>query len=142
MEYKMIEKLKDKLCDELEKVSRKESMNTTDLDAIYKLTDAIKNLGRIEEMEDGGYSQGMYSRRGYGRDGMWNANGSYARGNSYGSYADGYDGNSYANRGEHYVRGHYSRGDGLKDELRKMMDEQGMSSNDRMILEKAMKIIE
>ena len=85
MEY--MDKLKDKLCEELDEISRKPEMGAGDLEIIHKLTDTIKNLDKIEMLEDGGYSQAGY------RDG----------GSSYNR------GSSYANRGKHYVRGHYSR---------------------------------
>lgn len=81
--------LRNTLCNELEEFANKGELNTGDLDVIHKLTDAIKNTYKIEMYEDGGYSRG----------GEWEADmrGSYNRGNSY------------ANRGQHYVRGHYSR---------------------------------
>lgn len=85
MEY--MHELKDKLCDELEEIARKGELGAGDLEIIHKLTDTIKNLDKIEMLEDGGYSQAGY------RDG----------GSSYNR------GSSYANRGKHYVRGHYSR---------------------------------
>lgn len=86
MEY--MHELKEKLCDELEEIARKGELGAGDLEIIHKLTDTIKNLDKIEMLEDGGYSQEGYSREG---------SNSYARGSSY------------ANRGKHYVRGHYSR---------------------------------
>lgn len=85
MEY--MHELKEKLCDELEEIARKGELGAGDLEIIHKLTDTIKNLDKIEMLEDGGYSQAGY------RDG----------GSSYNR------GSSYANRGKHYVRGHYSR---------------------------------
>ena len=94
MEY--MDKLKDKLCKELDEYARKPDMSAGDLEAIHKLSDTIKNLDKIEMLEDDRYSQ-----RGYSREG----------GNSYAR------GSSYANRGMHYVRGHYSR-DGYSDEGR------------------------
>ena len=94
MEY--MHELKDKLCKELDEIARKPEMGAGDLEIIHKLTDTIKNLDKIEMLEDdGGYSQAGY------RDGS----NSYARGSSY------------ANRGKHYVRGHYSR-DGYSNEGR------------------------
>lgn len=78
--------LKDRLCEELEDYARKQEMGAGDLEVIHKLTDTIKNIDKICMLEDeGGYSQAV--------DG-----GDYGRGSSY------------ANRGKHYVRGHYSRG--------------------------------
>lgn len=78
--------LKDKLCEELEEYARKQEMGAGDLEVIHKLTDTIKNIDKICALEEqGGYSEA----------------GDY-EGGSYG-------GGSYANRGKHYVRGHYSR---------------------------------
>lgn len=80
--------LKDKLCEELEEIARKPDMGAGDLEVIHKLTDTIKNIDKICALEeDGGYSSAV--------DGM-----EYGRGSSY------------ANRGQHYVRGHYSRDGG------------------------------
>ena len=87
--------LKEKLCDELDEIARKPEMSAGDLETAHKLTDTIKNIDKIDMLEeDGGYSQA----------GDWEARGNYIR--------DGYNrGSSYANRGKHYVRGHYSRDD-------------------------------
>ena len=86
MEYRY--ELKEKLCKELDEIARKGELGAGDLEIVHKLTDTIKNLDKIEMLEDGGYSQ----------SGAWDdERGSYGRGSSY------------ANRGKHYVRGHYSR---------------------------------
>ena len=85
MEY--MYELKEKLCEELDEIARKPEMGAGDLEIIHKLTDTIKNIDKIDMLEDDGYSQAGY------RDG----------GSSYNR------GSSYANRGKHYVRGHYSR---------------------------------
>ena len=91
---KALEKLRETLCEELDKVAKKSEMSAGDLEVTHKLTDTIKNIDKIMMLE---------SDDGYSRDG-------YGPGNSYrGGYSDG---NSYANRGKHYVRGHYSRADG------------------------------
>ena len=90
MEY--MDKLKDKLCEELEEIARKSELSAGDLEMVHKLTDTIKNIDKIDMLEDSGYSQA----------GDWEARGNYSR-NSYNR------GSSYANRGKHYVRGHYSR---------------------------------
>lgn len=78
--------LKEKLCEELEEYARKQDLGAGDLEVVHKLTDTIKNIDKICMLEEGGYSEDD--------------------GNSYGR------GSSYANRGQHYVRGHYSRDDG------------------------------
>ena len=67
--------LKDKLCDELEEIARKGELGAGDLEIIHKLTDTIKNLDKIEMLEDGG---------GYSQAGDWEIEGrAYNRGNSY-----------------------------------------------------------
>lgn len=83
-----MEKLKEKLFEELDEISRKPEMGAGDLEVIHKLTDTIKNIDKICMLEDGEYSEAV--------DGM-----DYGRGSSY------------ANRGKHYVRGHYSRDNGM-----------------------------
>lgn len=90
-----MENLKNKLWEELEEIDRKQEIGPGDLELAHKLTDTIKNIDKICMLEDG------YSEDGYSRDGEWRADmrGSYGRG-------------SYANRGQHYVRGHYSRDGG------------------------------
>ena len=72
-----MEKLKEKLWEELEEIARKPEMGAGDLELVHKLSDTIKNLDKIcmLEGEDSGYSS--------------------------------------ANRGQHYVRGHYSRDGGM-----------------------------
>lgn len=73
MEY--MHELKEKLCDELEEIARKGELGAGDLEIVHKLTDTIKNLGKIEMLEDdGGYSQA----------GNWEIEGrAYNRGSSY-----------------------------------------------------------
>lgn len=92
--------LREMLCEELDEYNRdaKNGLNERVLDTVHKLTDTIKNIDKIMMLEDGDYS----------RTGEWEADmrGSYGRTENYSR------GNSYANRGRHYVRGHYSRGDG------------------------------
>lgn len=143
-------KLKEKFMDELyalEERAEKSSarINDTDLNKIHKLTDTIKNIDKIEMLEEGGgyseesnwmadgrmygtsYDDGSsYARGGRGRgrnakrDSMGrysSEGGSYRGGSSYegGSY-DG--GMSYARGG----RGGYSR-DGGKKEVMELLDE-------------------
>lgn len=92
--------LREMLCEELDEYNRnaKNGLNERVLDTVHKLTDTIKNIDKIMMLEDGDYS----------RTGEWEADmrGNYGRTENYNR------GSSYANRGRHYVRGHYSRGDG------------------------------
>lgn len=103
-----MEKLCNLICDEIDKIAEK-GLTTSNLETAYKLVDMYKDLKDAEyhdikreyyeqEMGMDGYSG---ARR---RDNM----GRYSR--LDGRIMDEYDhGNSYARRGEHYVRGHYSR---------------------------------
>jgi len=140
--------LKELLCKELEKIAQKGELSAGALETIHKLTDTIKNIDKIEMLEEeSGYSrsEGDWEARGsYGR-GMSRGGGSYASGDSYES------GDSYANRGKHYVRGHYSRasgnsrGSGWKDhlmgEMEKLLREAG-SPEEREALQRCMDQIE
>ena len=71
-----MDKLKEKLWEELEEIDRKPEIGPGDLELAHKLTDTIKNIDKICMLEEG-------------------------------------EGYSSANRGQHYVRGHYSRDGGM-----------------------------
>lgn len=107
--------IKEMLCKELKEYARKGELSAGSLDVIHKLTDTIKNLDKIEMLEDGGYS----------RRGSYDGGGSY---DSYDSYDDG--GNSYRrgysrdggdsyDGGGSYRRG-YSRDSGKEQMVKKM----------------------
>ena len=132
--------LKDLLCAELEDYAEKGKksgkMSMGDLESIHKLTDTVKNILKIDMLEDeSGYSEdGHYMGEGriYGTsydDGMHREGGySYARGRRYarrdsmGRYSRD-DGMSYARGG---MRGGYSRDEGkhyMMEQLEEMMEE-------------------
>ena len=118
MSKKAMYELRNMLCDELDELARKGELGAGDLEIAHKLTATIKNIDKIEMMEDDGYSRdGDYSRDGnYSRGGDWQADmrGTYGRDSSY------------ARRGTHYVRGHYSRADSmehLREQINDMMRE-------------------
>lgn len=48
-------KLKETLCDELERISARGELSRSDLEIVHKLTDTIKNLLKIEALESDGY---------------------------------------------------------------------------------------
>ena len=112
MSKKAMYDLRDMLCKELDEISRKGELGAGDLEIAHKLTATIKNIDKIEMMEDDGYSRdGDYSR---GGDWQADMRGTYGRGSSY------------ARRGTHYVRGHYSRADSmehLREQINDMMRE-------------------
>ena len=74
---KHLEKLKDALCEELDKFGKSGDITVNSLEKIHKLTDTIKNIDKIMMLEeDGGYSET------YMGDGAMYG-GSYARGRRY-----------------------------------------------------------
>jgi len=134
--------LKDLLCAELEDYAEKGKksgkMSMGDLETVHKLTDTVKNILKIDTLNDElGYSEdGHYMGEGriYGTsydDGMHREGGySYARGRRYarrdsmGRYSRD-DGMSYARDGRG-MRGGYSRDDGkhyMMEQLEEMMEE-------------------
>lgn len=151
MEY--IEKIKKMLCKELDEYAMKSKLSMADIDVIHKLTDTVKNLDKIEMLEDdGGYSETrggmrgrsymhgssyddnmMYSeRRGRGRN---------ARRDSMGRYSSE-DGMSYDDYSERMDR-RYSRDDAkdhMMSKLGSMME--SADPNEREILKDAMRKIE
>ena len=102
--------LKEKLCEELEEIARKPEMSAGDLEAAHKLSDTIKNLDKIEMLEEDG---------GYSRAGEWEAGmrGTYARGSSY-------RGRKRDSMGRYSRDGRYSRhaSPDMMDKLQTMMD--------------------
>ena len=128
MEY--MYELKDKLCKELDEIARKPEMGAGDLEIIHKLTDTIKNLDKIEMLEDGGYSQA----------GDWEmeGRGSYNRGSSYrGRKRDSMGRYSRDGRGG---RGGYSRHDAkeaMMEQMEMLMDQAG-SEREREAIRRCM----
>lgn len=104
MEY--MYELKEKLCRELDEIARKPEMSAGDLETVHKLTDTIKNIDKIDALEDGDYSQmGDWELNGRG---VYNRGSSYARRkrDSMGCYSR---------------NGHYSRTE-AKDEMMSHLD--------------------
>ena len=134
MEY--MHELKEKLCDELEEIARKGELGAGDLEIIHKLTDTIKNLDKIEMLEDGG---------GYSQAGDWEmeGRGSYERGSSYrGRKRDSMGRYSRDGRYGPTTR-MYSRAEAKDDmmaKLEEMMDH--ASEQERTILRQAMDKLE
>lgn len=119
-------KIRQMLMDELEKYEKKTDLSMGSLEVIHKITDTIKNIDKIEMLEEGGYSEdGGWEARGMYRDGVsYNEGGSsYARRkrDSMGRYSrdGGYSEDGRGNRGG---MGRYSR-DGGKDHMIEMAEE-------------------
>jgi predicted xylose isomerase-like sugar epimerase len=122
MEY--IDKIKKMLCRELEEYATKGKLTLADVDVVHKLSDTVKNLHKIEMLEDKGYSERTHDGRYYGGA----------------SYDDEYSERRYAKRDS---MGRYSS-DGAKDYMMSKLGEmmENADPNEREILKDAMRRIE
>lgn len=120
MSYKLMQNIRE----ELDKIAEK-GLNTGNLETAYKLIDMLKDMENVEywKCKEGYYNAvldemegGEYSERRH-RDSM----GRYSRADGW-MMPDYDNGTSYVRRGEHYVRGHYSRSNGGKDPYDDYMD--------------------
>ena len=150
MEY--IEKIKKMLCKELDEYAMKQKLTGGDLDMIWKLTDTVKNLDKIEMLEDeGGYSETRGSRgrsymhgSSYDDDMMYSerrGRGRNARRDSMGRYSS--EDRMTDDYSEARMDRHYSRDD-AKDHLMSALGEamEGASPNEREILKDCMRKLE
>lgn len=150
---KYMYELKEKLCHELDEIAKKPDMSAGDLETVHKLTDTIKNIDKIDMLEDNEYSQAgnweMDGRSSYGRGssyanrrGTHYVRGHYSREGSSDDYSNE-GGNSYRSmRGGN--RGGYSRGDGrerMMEHMQRMMDEAG-NDREREIIRRCMEQLE
>lgn len=122
------ERLKKKLCRDLDQYADKGELNASDLQNIHLLTDTIKNFDKISMLEESG---------GYSNDSGYSGNGvnSYRGGNSYRGYSNG---NGYP-AGNGYSNGRYPMDDGKEHfarQIRQMMD--GAPEYERMALQRAL----
>lgn len=108
-------KVKEMLCEELERVANKGELTAGSLDIVDKLTHSIKSIDTIIAM---GEYEDDYSER----DGM-----SYTRDNRYMRHTDG--GSSYARRD---MRGRYSREDSKENLISKLETMATNTTDDRM----------
>jgi hypothetical protein len=146
---KYLEEIKEMLCEELEKIGKKGELSAGSLDIVHKLTDTIKNIDKIEMLEEGGGSS--YDDEG----GMWTAKGSYdngrseARGRGRNAKRDSMGRYSRDNRGGNHdggssYRGGYSRDDAkseMMQELEEIMDK-ASSEQERSIIRRAVESLE
>lgn len=146
--------IKEQVCEEALRMAER-GVNPRDIEPLYYMIEIMKGVLKIavlEEELEGGYSRrrGGYSREGGGYSGEYSMdgggyserrgrNGRYSRdgGESYDSYDSG---NSYARRGEHYVRGHYSRDEGA-DHLKREMERLAEEAQDPKVRESIKRIM-
>ena len=143
---KHIEKLKEALCEELDKFAKSGDVTVSSLEKIHKLTDTIKNIDKIMMLEedDGGYSE---AGNWIGEGRMYGS--SYARGRRYakrdsmGRYSrdGGYSEEDYSER--RMGRG-YSRDDARDRMISKLdeMMEDAADPKEREALKECMRAIE
>lgn len=142
MEY--IEKIKKMLCKELDEYAMKQKLTGGDLDMIWKLTDTVKNLDKIEMLEDVDSYDGYSEMREYpymGGSSYARGRDRYAKRDSMGRYSSE-GGSSYDDYSERMDR-RYSRDD-AKDHILNKMGEMMTSADEeqREILKDAMRKIE
>ena len=132
---KHLEKLKEALCEELDKFGKSGDITVNSLEKIHKLTDTIKNIDKIMMLEeDGGYSEEMRGNtyeRGRGR---------YAKRDSMGRYSSDMLDGDYSER--RIGRG-YSRDEGkdiMMNRLGELMED--ADPKEREALKKCMRAIE
>ena len=148
---RVYEDIKNMLCDELEEIAKKKELTSSSLDVLDKAIDVIKDISTIEAMEqefgysqeggssrEGGYSQGYFGRMPFYMYDESYEGGSYARGRGRNANRDSRG--RYSSEG--YSQGDYSRNEGysregMKDELRMMMD-RARTDKEREALRKAM----
>lgn len=118
-----LEDLKEAACKELERFAKSGEITASNLDKIHKLTDIVKNIDKIDALEESGYSAD------------WIAGGKMNDGTS--SYAR----RAYPHRDS---MGRYSRESSAKDTMLKRLGEmmEDADPNEREALKKAMREIE
>lgn len=124
MDARMMYDLEENLCKDIEPYAKKGSLTRNDLETVFYLTGAVKNLKKISMMEEEGSSYGM---------GEWNAMGSYSgrmpmsQNGRYSNRRMSYDGD-YNNSGRRNSRdGYNSEADGdMYDRMRMRMEENRM----------------
>ena len=143
MEY--IEKIKKMLCKELDEYAMKSKLTMSDLQPVHLMTDIIKNLDKIEMLEDGESYDGYSEMREY----PYMGGSSYARGRGrnakrdrMGRYSSD-DDMSYDDYSETRMDRRYSMDD-AKDHLMSKIGEamEGASPNEREILKDCMRKLE
>lgn len=102
-------KLKETLCEQLEEYTSRTKLAGGDLQTVHMLTDTIKNLDKIEMLEDEEMGEYSHARRRRDIRGRYSRDGDrYSYDDDGDSYGDGMRGNM---DGGNYAR-RYSRADG------------------------------
>ena len=142
MEY--IEKIKKMLCKELDEYAMKNKLTMNDLQPVHLMTDIIKNLDKIEMLEDGDSYDGYSEMREYpyiSGSSYARGRGRYAKRDSMGRYSSNdrmTDDYSEARMDRRYSR------DDAKDHLINKIGEamENADPNEREILKDCMRKLE
>lgn len=121
---KYVEELKEAVCKELERFAKIGEVTSNNLDRIHKLTDTLKNLEKIEMLEDG------YSEDWMGKGEIYGTSYDRRKRDSLGRYSKGTDRD-------------YSRGDAkehMLDKIGELME--NADPNEREALKECMRAIE
>lgn len=121
---KYIEDLKEAVCKELERFAKSGEITSSNLDRIHKLSDTLKNLEKIEMLEDG------YSEDWMGKGEIYGTSYARRKRDSMGRYSKGDDRD-------------YSRGDAkehMLDKIGEMME--NADPKEREALKECMRAIE
>lgn len=152
---KHLEKLKEALCEELDKFGKSGDITVNSLEKIHKLTDTIKNIDKIMALEESeGYSEARGGRGGYYMHGssydddmMYSerrGRGRNAKRDSMGRYSSeggSYEGGSSYRGGSSYEGGYSRAKDDMMSMLGEMMQE-AESPKEREALKKCMRELE
>ena len=136
---KHLEKLKETLCEELDKFGKSGDVTVSSLEKIHKLTDTIKNIDKIIMLEeDGGYSEDWVGEgRLYGNS--YERGRRYAKRDSMGRYSSESDDYSERRAGRGYSRDEAA--DWMMTRLGEMMSETD-DPKQREALKKCMRELE
>jgi hypothetical protein len=131
-------RIKEFLMKELENIEKKGQVSMSDLDKVHKMTDTIKNIDKIEMLEDSGYSEdGHYMGEGRIYGTSYDDGSSYARGrmrakrDSMGRYSRDGRGGGYS----------YKDKDDMVEHLHEMMEEAG-STKEREAIKRCIREME
>ena len=119
-----MEELKEMLCEELDKITKKGELSAGSLDVIDKLTHSIKSIETIMAMDEysDDYSGGYSYARGTGRNAKRDSMGRYS--------SDDYSMKGRYSRDDYPMRGGYS-GDDMETLKEHLNDLEGMVSDNR-----------
>lgn len=134
-----MEELKEMLCEELDKITKKGELSAGMLDVVDKLTHSIKSIDTIMAMAEAEGEGGYSGARGRGRNARRDSMGRYSRegGSSYGgsyegggqgggSSYEGGGGSSYGGSyrgGSSYRRGQSNRGYSRAEEMENLKEQ-------------------